>query len=66
MIQLISIWSNPQAEETRKYTDESGENCMGLEIKATNQRGEVVMPSSAAVVLPSRDTRVSPIDSRLE
>ena len=50
---------------TRKYADETGENCVDLETAVTNQRGENVMPGNATVVLPSRETRVSPLDRRL-
>jgi acyl dehydratase len=50
---------------TRKYTDENGENCLDLETRVTNQRGEIVMPGNATVVLPSRETGISPLDHRL-
>jgi acyl dehydratase len=50
---------------TGKYQDENGEYCVDLEIKVTNQRGETVMPGKASIILPSRETGVSPLDRRL-
>jgi acyl dehydratase len=50
---------------SKKYTDENGENCVDLETRVTNQRGEIVMPGNATVLLPSRETGKSPLGSRL-
>ena len=50
---------------TKKYVDEDGDYCVEIERHAINQRGEDVMPGHATVALPSRDNRVSPLDSRL-
>ena len=49
----------------RKYLDSEGENCVDIEVKAVNQRGEVVMPGQATVALPSRVKKVSPVQRRL-
>ena len=50
---------------TKKYIDENGEYCVDIERSAINQRGENIMPGHAAVILPSRETGFSPLDSRL-
>ena len=50
---------------TKKYVDEDGDYCVEIERHAINQRGEDVMPGHATVALPSRDNRVSPLDTRL-
>ena len=41
---------------TAKEVDADGDHVVHLETWATNQRGNAVMPGSAVVVLPSRDT----------
>lgn len=50
---------------TKKYVDKDGDYCVDIERHAMNQRGEDVMPGHATVALPSRDNRVSPLDTRL-
>ena len=49
----------------KKYIDEDGEPCVDIETSGINQRGENTMPGYSTVVLPSRDRRASPLDSRL-
>jgi len=49
----------------KKYIDEDGENCVGIETKAINQRGEEVMPGKAIIALPSRKEQTFPLDKRL-
>ncbi|MFC1870124.1 MaoC family dehydratase N-terminal domain-containing protein [Chloroflexota bacterium] len=50
---------------TKKYIDADGEPCVDVETRASNQRGEEVMPGRATIVLPSREKATSPLDSRL-
>ena len=50
---------------TKKYVDEEGESCVDIERHAVNQRGEDIMPGHAVVALPSREKRISPLDSRI-
>lgn len=49
---------------TGRFIDEEGEYCVRIETKATNQRGEEVMPGHGIVALPSREG-ASPVDRRL-
>jgi acyl dehydratase len=50
---------------TNKYVDDNGESCIDIETTAINQRNEMVMPGNATVILPSREKKTSPLDSRL-
>ena len=50
---------------TEKFIDEEDEPCVKIETKATNQRGEEVMPGYAIIALPSRERGTSPLDRRL-
>jgi hypothetical protein len=47
-----------------KFVDDDGEHCVRVETRAENQRGEDVMPGSAVVALPSRETDSSPASRR--
>jgi len=49
-----------------KFIDEEDERCVKIETRATNQRGEEVMPGYAVVALPSRERGTSPLDRRLK
>ena len=49
----------------KKYIDEDGEPVVDLECWGENQRGEVTMPGSATIALPSREKKTSPIKKRL-
>lgn len=57
------VWVKGEVKD--KFTDEEGECCVKIETKATNQRGEEVMPGYAVVALPSRERGTSPLDRRL-
>lgn len=50
---------------TKKYVDDAGEYCVGIETSAINQRGDDVMPGTAVIALPSRENGKYPLDSRL-
>jgi acyl dehydratase len=50
---------------TERFVDAEGEYCIKIETKATNQRGEEVMPGYAIIALPSREQGSSPLDRRL-
>jgi len=50
---------------TKKYVDEQGDYCVDIERHAINQRDEDIMPSHATVALPSREKKISPLDTRL-
>jgi hypothetical protein len=39
---------------TRKYLAEAGRPAVDLELRATNQRGQVTTPGRATILLPSR------------
>lgn len=49
----------------KKYIDGNGDHCVEIERHAVNQRGEDVMPGFAIVALPSRENKISPLDTRL-
>jgi acyl dehydratase len=49
----------------RKYVDTDGQSCVDLETSMVNQRGDNVMPGKATVVLPSRESGIYPLDTRL-
>jgi acyl dehydratase len=50
---------------TRKYIDSDGDYCVDVDVRAVNQRQEEVMPGKAAISLPSREKKISPLDKRL-
>ena len=50
---------------TEKFIDADGDYCVKIETKATNQRGQEVMPGYGIVALPSKEKKVSPLDRRL-
>lgn len=50
---------------TKKYVDEDGEHCVDIECHGENQRGEIIMPGSATIALPSRDEKKTPVERRL-
>jgi acyl dehydratase len=58
------VWFNGKV--TRKYKDENEEYCVDLETRITNQRNETVMPSKATVIVPSRESTMSPVVRRLK
>jgi acyl dehydratase len=47
-----------------KFTDNDGETCVKVQTRAENQRGENVMPGSAVIALPSRESSDSPASRR--
>ena len=49
----------------KKYIDDDGDHCVEIERHAVNQRGEDVMPGFAIVALPSKENRITPLDTRL-
>jgi acyl dehydratase len=49
---------------TDKFVDDDGEHCVRVETRALNQRGENVMPGSAVIALPSRQSATSPAERR--
>lgn len=49
----------------KKFVDAEGDYCVRIETKATNQRGQEVMPGYAIVALPSRERSTSPLNGRL-
>lgn len=50
---------------TKKYVDQDGEYCVGIETSAFNQRGENTVPGYSIVALPSRDKGTWPVKKRL-
>ena len=50
----------------KKYIDGDRDYCVEIERHAVNQRGEDVMPGFAVVALPSRDNKITPLDTRLQ
>jgi acyl dehydratase len=49
----------------RKYVDEDGDHVVDIDYAATNQLGEVSMPGTATIVLPSRDKPVAIPDAAM-
>jgi len=54
-----------RGEVTGKRVDADGEHVVEITTKAVNQRGEIVMPGSAVIALPSRDLAGSPAARRV-
>ena len=50
---------------TNKYEDENGEFCVDIEAHGINQRNSDTIPSTATVILPSREHGTSPVELRL-
>ncbi|MBN1381038.1 MAG: MaoC family dehydratase N-terminal domain-containing protein [Deltaproteobacteria bacterium] len=50
---------------TKKYDDENGEPCVDVEILGTNQRKETIVKGHGTVILPSREKKTWPLESRL-
>jgi len=50
---------------TKKYIDGEGDYCIEIERHAVNQRGEDVMPGYAIIALPSKNSKISPLNKRL-
>lgn len=48
-----------------KYIDSDGEYCVDIETHGFNQRGEDTIPGRSTVVLPSRESNVLPLGTRL-
>jgi hypothetical protein len=42
-------------EVSRKYLAEGGRPAVDIELRATNQRGDVTTPGKASILLPSRE-----------
>jgi acyl dehydratase len=49
---------------TKKYIDDNGEPCVDIDTTAINQRNEAVMPGNGTVILPSREKKTFPLDTR--
>jgi acyl dehydratase len=58
-----AVWFG--GEVTKKYKDENGEYCVDIEAHGVNQRGDDTIPTTATVILPSRDHGTSPVEKRL-
>jgi len=58
-----AVWL--KGKVVKKFIDENGEPCVGIETSAINQRGENTMPGYSVVILPSREKGTSPLDTRL-
>jgi len=50
---------------TKKYVDDNGEYCVGIETHGINQRGEDTIPGHSTVILPSREKGTWPVERRL-
>jgi len=50
---------------TKKYVDENGEYCVDIEAHGVNQRGDDTIPTTATVILPSREHKAFPVAKRL-
>lgn len=50
---------------TKKYVDDNGEYCVGIETHGINQRGEDTIPGHSTVILPSREMETRPVEKRL-
>ena len=48
-----------------KFIDEEEEYCIRVRTRASNQRGEEVMPGEAIIALPSRHKGTSPAKKRM-
>ncbi|MBA3030935.1 MAG: acyl dehydratase [Desulfobacteraceae bacterium] len=50
---------------TKKYVDENGEHCVDVTINGINQRKEIIVKGHGTVILPSRDAKTWPLESRV-
>jgi acyl dehydratase len=58
-----AVWF--RGKVTKKSVDENGEYCVDIEAQGVNQRGDDTIPSTATVILPSREHGTSPVEKRL-
>jgi acyl dehydratase len=58
-----AVWF--RGKVTKKYVDENGEYCVDIEAHGVNQRGDDTIPTTATVILPSREHETSPVERRL-
>jgi len=58
-----AVWF--KGKVTKKYVDENGEYCVDIEAHGVNQRGDDTIPTTATVILPSREHKTSPVEKRL-
>ena len=58
-----AVWF--RGKVTKKYVDENGEYCVDIEAHGVNQRGDDTIPTTATVILPSREHKTSPVERRL-
>ena len=58
-----AVWF--RGKVTKKYVDENGEYCVDIEAHGINQRGDDTIPTTATIILPSREHETSPVEKRL-
>ena len=58
-----AVWF--RGKVANKYVDENAEYCVDIEAHGVNQSGDDTIPTTATVILPSREHETSPVERRL-
>lgn len=58
-----AVWF--KGKVTKKYVDENGEYCVDIDAHGVNQRGDDTIPTTATIILPSKEHKTSPVEIRL-
>jgi len=58
-----AVWF--RGKVVKKFVDENSEDCVEIEARGVNQRGDDTIIGTGVVILPSREKRTSPVEKRL-